>query len=110
MQPDRFKTAIILAATAFAVCGVAWAQQVQPQPQRTARGAEGTITITATVVSSVGVVIGADGQQQIIVANGADAKDSAPNLAPVKVVTMTPVPKQQADAKPASSRLQKRPD
>jgi len=67
------------------------------------------MTVTATVVSSVGLVVGPDGQQRIIVANAMDPKDSAPNLTLVKVVTLSPVPEPQPDAKPASPKLQKQP-
>jgi len=38
--------------------------------------AAGTLTVTATVVTSVGVVLGPDGQQRIVIANAPDSADN----------------------------------
>ena len=48
-------------------------------------GPEGRLTVTATVVSSVGLVVLPNGEQRIIVANAADPKDNASKLQPVSV-------------------------
>jgi hypothetical protein len=38
--------------------------------------ASGTLTVTATVVTSVGVIIDQDGQQRIVIANAPDSADN----------------------------------
>src|ERR1700743_710944 len=66
-------------------------------------GAEGHLTITATVVSSVGLVVGPDGEQKRVVANAADPRDNVSRLQPVAMIKMTPVavetPKEKAKKK-----------
>jgi hypothetical protein len=47
--------------------------------------------VTATVVSSVGLVVSPDGEQQIIVANAADPRDNVSRMQPVVAVQLTPV-------------------
>ena len=42
--------------------------------------AQGELTVTATVVSSVGVEIGPDGEQRIVVANAVDPRDNVSRL------------------------------
>jgi hypothetical protein len=54
-------------------------------------GAEGRLTVTATVVSSVGLVVGPDGEQKMVVANAADPRDNVSRLQPVVMVKLTPV-------------------
>jgi hypothetical protein len=41
-----------------------------------AGSASGTLTVTATVVTSVGVIIDQDGQQRIVIANAPDSADN----------------------------------
>jgi hypothetical protein len=53
-------------------------------------GGEGHLTVTATVVSSVGLVVGPDGEQRMVVANSADPRDNVSRLQTV-TVKMTPV-------------------
>ena len=53
-------------------------------------GAEGSLTVTLTVVSSVGLVVGADGEHRMVVANAADPRDNVSRLDTV-TVKMTPV-------------------
>jgi hypothetical protein len=55
-----------------------------------AGGDEGSLTVTLTVVSSVGLVVGPDGEQRLIVANAADPRDNVSRLETV-AVKMTPV-------------------
>ena len=51
--------------------------QLPPSSRRSiARSNEGTLTVTARVVSSVGVIIRPDGRQQIFVANAPDQRES----------------------------------
>lgn len=52
------------------------AQQAGPAHASGAGTAQGQLTVTATVVSSVGVVIGPDGEAQVIVANAADRAEN----------------------------------
>ena len=49
------------------------------------------MTVTATVVSSVGLVVGPDGEQHMIVANASDPRDNVSRLQPVVTVKLTPV-------------------
>jgi hypothetical protein len=67
---------------------------LQPFAQHTASspgsGGEGHLTVTATVVSSVGLVVGPDGEQRMVVANAADPRDNVSRLQTV-TVKMTPV-------------------
>jgi hypothetical protein len=46
--------------------------------------AQGTLTVTAMVVSSVGVEISPDGEQRIVVANAVDPRDNVSGLRRVK--------------------------
>jgi hypothetical protein len=63
-----------------------------PGPARAgvAGGAEGSLTVTLTVVSSVGLVVGPYGEQRLVVANAADPRDNVSRLETV-AVKMTPV-------------------
>ncbi len=110
MQQGKLKSGVFLAGIAFFAWANAPAQQIQPRPQRPAGSAEGTLAVTATVVSSTGVVIGPDGQQRIIVANAADQKGNALPLQveqQVKVVTLSPVSERQPDAAPPQEKQKK---
>ncbi|HEY2392482.1 MAG TPA: hypothetical protein VGK22_15005 [Candidatus Angelobacter sp.] len=65
-----------------------------------AGGAEGHLTVTATVVSSVGLVVGPDGEQRLVVANAVDPRDNVSRLQPVVMVKLIPV----ADAAPQAKK------
>ena len=54
----------------------------------TGGGAQGTLAGTATVVTSVGLVIGPDGEKRMIIANAADPAD---NVSSLQMVKLTPV-------------------
>jgi hypothetical protein len=56
-------------------------------------GAHGTLTVTASVVGSVGLVIGRDGEQRIVIANAADTADNVSRLqfASLQRVSLQPV-------------------
>src|SRR5689334_15886 len=45
-----------------------------------AQSSEGNLTVSATVVTSVSLVIDADGPQKIVIANAADAADNVSTL------------------------------
>jgi hypothetical protein len=77
----------------------------QPRPpagtvRTVAGGDEGRLTVTATVVSSVGLVVGPDGEQRLVVANAVDPRDNVSRLQPVVMVKLTPV----ADAAPKTKK------
>jgi hypothetical protein len=107
MQQGKFKSGVFFAGLAILAWANAPAQQIQSRPQRPAGSAEGTLAVTATVVSSTGVVIGPDGQQQIIVANAADPRGNVPPSQRVKVVTLSLVSDPKPDAVPPQEKLKK---
>lgn len=110
MQESKLKLVATLVGILFLVGANAHAQQIQPRALQSTRSAEGTLAVTATVVPSTGVVIGPDGQQHIIVANGPDPRDSASLWQAdqaVKVVMLSPVTGQKQDAKPESEKPKK---
>jgi hypothetical protein len=79
-----------VAAAGIALCCLpAFAQQ--PIISAAANGAEGHLTVTATVVSSVGLVLSPEGEQQIVIANAADVRDNVSRLQPVVAVKLMPV-------------------
>jgi hypothetical protein len=69
-------------------------QQLHPSPGAARAGivggAEGSLTVTLTVVSSVGLVVGPDGEQRLVVANAADPRDNISRLDTI-AVKLTPV-------------------
>ena len=70
-------------------CVQAFAQQPGIRP--TGNGAEGHLTVMVTVVSSVGLVMSPEGEQQIIIANAADPKDNVSRFQPAVAVKLMPV-------------------
>jgi hypothetical protein len=66
----------------------------------TPEGAHGALTVTATVVTSVALVIGPDGEQRIILANAPDPADNVSRVQPVIVVQLTPVTDSKTDTPP----------
>jgi hypothetical protein len=83
----------------------AWAQQ--PGVPRTPGSAQGTLSVTCTVATSVGLVIGPDGAPRMIVANAADPRDNVSKLEPVVMVKLTPA-KGSGDGGPAKAQKKKR--
>jgi hypothetical protein len=77
------------AAGIWLCCLQAFAQQ--PIISAAANGAQGHLTVTATVVSSVGLVLSPEGEQQIVIANAADMRDNVSRLQLVVAVKLTPV-------------------
>lgn len=70
MHPGRYIKIALLAALV-----VSAAAQQRSSPSRPGV-AEGELTVTATVVASVGVVIDENGQPRLIVANAPDPADN----------------------------------
>ena len=64
------KTLLILLAIAFN------AASAQSRPGPAGRSAQGALTVTVVVESSVGLVAGPDGRQQLIVANAPDTRET----------------------------------
>src|SRR5882672_9330361 len=91
-MPSKLTLAAILAA--LLLCASRGFAQ-QGFPQQTSMGhagapgaAQGNLTVTATVVASVGVVIGPDGEQRLIVANAADPSDNVSRLQAIRTVAL----------------------
>ncbi|HZD93146.1 MAG TPA: hypothetical protein VE133_02770, partial [Candidatus Sulfotelmatobacter sp.] len=80
------------------------AQQMSP---RARPSAQGTLTVTATIVSSVGLVTGPDGEQHLFLANSPDPADNVARLRPVVMVKLTPVESGLRKAKTTKSRKKK---
>lgn len=64
-------------------------------PQPGATSAQGELTVRLTVVASVGIVIDADGEPRLVVANAVDRAD---NVSTIRRVQLTP-----ATTKPTSA-------
>ncbi|HEY2497503.1 MAG TPA: hypothetical protein VGK24_10565 [Candidatus Angelobacter sp.] len=86
----RLTTGVLLAGFLLLVSPGAFAQQPKGTMQ-SGRSAEGTLTVTATVMASVGLVAGPDGEQRMIVANAADPRDNVSTLQPVVRVNLMPL-------------------
>jgi hypothetical protein len=87
----RGKVTMGIALAAGLACSLAAFAQ-QPSSSRSGGSTEGRLTVTLTVVSSVGLV-GPDGEQRMIVANAVDPKDNVSRLQPVVAVALRPVEK-----------------
>jgi hypothetical protein len=91
MRRCKFKLAIILSSFLLLPCLNISAQQGSSVLHPPIRGAaQGDLTVTATVVSSVGLVIGPDGQQKLVVANAADPGDNVSSLSLLSAPGPTP--------------------
>ncbi|MGC2697021.1 MAG: hypothetical protein WA738_14650 [Candidatus Angelobacter sp.] len=66
--------------------------------------AQGQLTVTATVVSSVGLIVGPDGVQRMIFANAADPRDNVSQLQAVRTMTLIPAPVVTRNDKTASAK------
>jgi hypothetical protein len=97
MDRNRFISGALLAAWMLLCCAHAFAQQPhasktsEASPPGAAGNAQGILVVMATVVTSVGLVIGPDGEQRMILANAADPVDNVSRLQPVMVMKLTPV-------------------
>lgn len=83
------------------VCCSAGAQQ-RNSPSRPG-AAEGELTVTATVVASVGIVIDENGKPRVIVANAPDPADNASALH-----LLLPMAAQRKDKKPPEKSPEKK--
>ena len=85
MTRCKFEVAAVLA---FMLLGTfaAFGQRANAVPDLAGSGrAQGTLTVTMTVASSVGIVTGSDGQQRIVVANAVAASDNVSSLRYVRL-------------------------
>ena len=94
MHPRRFTLAPVF--TAFLLLCIprcsaqqGFSQQADVGHAGTSGSAQGNLAVTATVVASVGIVIGPDGEQRLIVANAADPSDNVSRLQAVPTVALT---------------------
>ena len=85
MRKTRLQVAAVLA---FIFTGIysGFGQNTIPVSNVPGRaGAQGSLTVTLTVVSSVGVVTGSDGRQRVVVANAAAPSDNVSSLQYVRL-------------------------
>jgi hypothetical protein len=87
------------------LCGLHAVAQ-QPFLSSAKSGAEGRLTVTATVVSSVGLVVGTDGEQRIIVANAVDPRDNVSRLQSVQMAQMAQAAGSSEHQKPTKEKKQ----
>jgi hypothetical protein len=79
------RNTIIVLFSVLAGLGMSHAQgrgSVPAQGPSPGHSAQGQLTVTVTVVTSVGLVTGPDGVQRLVVANGSDAGDNVSSLKP----------------------------
>lgn len=91
MHQGRFKLETVLIALLL-LCAVSGFAQSSTIHGGTSGTAQGNLTVIATVVSSVGLVIGPDGEQRMIVANAADPSDNVSRLRATQTVTLAQNP------------------
>jgi hypothetical protein len=100
MHPRTLILGKFVAGLLLSCLPLAHAQQPMSLASATG-GAQGTLTVTASVVGSVGLVIGRGGEQRIVIANAADTADNVSRLQFVSLqrVSLQPV----SMARPAPS-------
>jgi hypothetical protein len=89
MTRYKFEVAALLA---FILLGsfAAFGQRSNAVPDLAgSRRAQGTLTVTLTVASSVGLVTGSDGQHRVVVANAVAASDNVSSLRYVRLTDVT---------------------
>ena len=101
-QPRVLAAAIVL----LLLTGMAAAQR-RPEPAAPSSqpNVQGSLTVTFTIASSVGVVVGRDGQQHLAAANTVDPAD---NVSQIRYVQLTPVEKEE-QKQPEKIRKEKLP-
>lgn len=84
---QRLATIALITFVLIASGSLALAQSTSPVAgkagMRGGTSASGTLSVTAIVVTSVGVIIGPDGEPKLVVANATDAADNFSQLRPV---------------------------
>jgi hypothetical protein len=103
MSKRTLKLATAMAFLAFDSC-FSFGQHVNPSPNNPRSQAEGTLTVTLSVMSSVGVVTGPDGRQRVVVANAAAASD---NVSRVQYVPLNEVKPSGVVYQPGGNSMRK---
>lgn len=108
MCENKLKLGALFVGAMFFILVNAPAQQIQKRPQRPTSNAEGPLAVTATVVSSTGLVIGPDGRQRLIVANApAGPADKGSHLQTVKDAQRAPMADEKSVSAPPKPKQQK---
>lgn len=103
MSKRTLKLAKAMAFLSFGSC-FCFGQHVNPVANTPKAQAEGTLTVTLSVTSSVGVVTGPDGRQRIVVANAAAASD---NVSRVQYVPLNEVKSSGVVCQPGGNSVRK---
>jgi hypothetical protein len=90
MHWGRFTLATVFSAWLLLCTGNGFSQQPGMLRVGPSSAAQGTLTVTATIVSSVGLVIGPDGEQRLMIANATDPSDNVSRLQPVQILAPAP--------------------
>jgi hypothetical protein len=101
MHPRRLTLGKFVAGLLLSCLPLAHAQQPMSLASATG-GAHGTLTVTASVVGSVGLVIGRDGEQRIVIANAADTADNVSRLQFVSLQRVSLQPESMAMPAPST--------
>jgi hypothetical protein len=101
MHPGTLTLGKFVAGFLLSYLPLAYAQQSMPLASAVG-GAHGTLTVTASVVGSVGLVTGRDGEQRIVIANAADAADNVSRLQPVSLQRVSLQPESMAKRAPST--------
>ena len=82
MRKRRIQTrlALLLAVVAVSIVGAQAQGAPQAQGPSQARSPRGELTVTLTVVSSVGLVTGPDGVRRLVLANAPDPADNVSRI------------------------------
>ena len=105
MTISKFKVAAMLVFVLTGVCA-AFGQRSNAFPNSAGSGhAQGTLTVTLTIASSVGLVTGPDGQPRVVVANAAAASD---NVSSVRYVRLTDVNTSDGSASQATRKISRK--
>ena len=106
MTISKFKVAAVVVLVLSGACA-AFGQRGSAIPSPSGSGrAQGNLTVTLTVASSVGLVTGPDGQPRVVMANAAAASD---NVSSVRYVRLTDVNALDASASQATGKISHRP-
>ena len=85
MTRCKFKVAAVPAFIVLGACSALAQRGNAVADLADSRRAQGSLTVTLTVVSSVGLVTGPDGQQRVVVANAVAASDNVSGLRYVRL-------------------------
>jgi hypothetical protein len=75
-KSQRQLAATVFLFLVFLACNSPAHAQVRGGTSYGGTSAQGTLTVTATVVTSVGVITGPNGEQKVVIANAADPADN----------------------------------